>query len=81
MFYHVKNHQWEPLKSFNEFRAYQDDAITYAITGPHDGGMAILIRDPVELYARIEIYLEEIITADEVARIKALLPAHEWQEL
>jgi hypothetical protein len=47
LFYHVKNHEWEPLKNFTEFRADQDDAIAYAVTGPHEGGMVVLIRDPV----------------------------------
>jgi hypothetical protein len=35
--------------------------------------MVVLIRNP-ELYARAEIYLEEIITAEEVERIKGLTP-------
>jgi hypothetical protein len=48
LFYHVKNHEWESLKDFREFRADQDDAIAYAVTGPHEGGMVVLIRDRVE---------------------------------
>jgi hypothetical protein len=81
LFHHVKNHEWEPLKDFKEFRADQDDAIVYAITGPHEGGMVVLTRDPFELYARVEIYLEEIITTEEVERIKALVAPGDWQEL
>ena len=81
LFYHVKNHEWEPLKNFTEFRADQDDAIAYAVTGPHEGGMVVLIRDPVELYARAEIYLAETITAEEVSRIKGLVSEDKWQDL
>lgn len=81
MFYHVKNHEWESLKDFNEFRADQDDAIAYAVTGPHESGMVVLIRDPVELYARVEIYLEETITAEEVSRIKNLVSEDKWKDL
>jgi hypothetical protein len=81
LFHHVKNHKWEALKDFTEFRADQDDAIAYAVTGPHEGGMVVLIRDPAELYARIEIYLEETITAEEVSRIKRLVSEDQWKEL
>jgi hypothetical protein len=81
LFHHVKNHEWEPLKDFKEFRADQDDAIVYAITGPHEGGMVVLPRDPFELCARVEIYLEEINTTEEVERIKALVAPGDWQEL
>ncbi len=81
LFYAVKNHGWEALKDFKDFNAVEDDAIAYAVIGPHEGGMVVLIRDPVELYARVEIYLEETITTEEVSRIKSLVSEGEWQEL
>lgn len=81
LFYHVRNHEWELLKNFKEFKADEDDAIAYAISGPHEGGMVVLIRDPVELYARVEIYLEEPVTAGELMQIKGLVAENEWQEL
>jgi hypothetical protein len=81
LFYHVKNHEWESLKDFKEFRADQDDAIAYAVTGPHEGGMVILTRDPLESYARVELYLEETVTAEEIGRIKGLVSENDWQEL
>jgi hypothetical protein len=81
LFNHVKEHQWELLRGFTDFRGDQDDAIVYGVTGPHPGGMVILIRDPTELYARVEIYLEEAITSAEVERIKALVPSNAWQQL
>jgi hypothetical protein len=81
LFDHVKNHDWEPLKDFREFRGDQDNAIAYAVTGPHDGGMVILISDPVELYAGAEIYLAETITAEEVSTIKGLVAEDDWNDL
>jgi len=81
LFNHVKDHEWEQLRDFTDFRGDQDDAIVYGVIGPHAGGMVVLIRDPTELYARVEIYLEEKITSDEVERIKALVPPAAWQEL
>jgi hypothetical protein len=59
---------WLELKRFEEFRGDQDDAIVYAVTGLDAGGMVVLIRDPFELNARAEIYLEEILTAEERSR-------------
>ena len=81
LFHHIKNHEWEPLRDFKEFIGDQDDVIVYAVTGPHPGGMILLIGDPSELYARVEIYLEETVTAEELDRVKALVPVDVWQEL
>jgi hypothetical protein len=52
----------------------------YSITGPHNGGMVILIRDPFELYEPAELYLLEQLSPDEVAAVTALAPAEDWQE-
>jgi len=75
------NHDWEQLKDFREFRGDVDDAIVYVITGPHDGGMIMLILDPTELYARVEIHHEATITSVDVERIKAFVPEREWHQL
>lgn len=81
LLHHVENHEWEPLKEFREFRADQDDIVVYAVTGPHEGGTVVLVRDPFELYARVEISLEETITAEEVNRIRSLVSEDEWKDL
>jgi hypothetical protein len=81
LYHHVKNHEWEVLQDFREFTGDRDDAIAYAITGPHRGGMVILIRDPTDLWAAAEIYLEEEITDEEVQRVKTLVRDDGWQEL
>ncbi len=81
LFNHVKDRDWEMLRDFTDFRGDQDDAIVYGVIGPHAGGMVVLIRDPTDLYSRVEIYLEETITSEEVEKIKALVPSDAWQEL
>lgn len=81
LFNHVKNREWESLHELREFRADQDDAVVYAVIGPHEGGMVVLIRDPVELYARFEMYIEEAISGEEVRRIRSLVSEDEWAEL
>jgi len=80
LFWRVKNHEWESLRDLREFRGDQDDLIVYAVAGPHPGGVVVLIRDPTELWASEEIY-QGAVTAEEVARIKGLVPADAWQEL
>lgn len=81
LYRHVKNHEWGMLANFKDFRGDQDDAVAYALRGPHAGGAVILIRDPFELYGRVEILLQEAVTSEEVAAISALVPENEWQEL
>lgn len=81
LFGHVKRHQWEALKDYADFRGDQNTVIMYAITGPHGGGMVLLILDPFELYESAELYLQEQLTASEVAAILQLSPAETWQAL
>jgi hypothetical protein len=69
------------LRNFTDFKGDQDDAIVYGVICPHAGGMVVLIRDPVDFYSRVEIYLEEIITFAEIEEIRALVPPDAWQEL
>ena len=80
LFYHVRNHDWERLRTFAEFRADQDDAMAYAIKGPHPGGMVVLIRDPEDLYSKVEIYLEESVTADELKVLETLVSEEGWRK-
>lgn len=77
---HLQNHEWESLKDFTDFRADQDDAVVYAILGPHDSGMVVLVHDPFELFAAGELCLKEIVMPDEVLRITSLVRDDAWRE-
>lgn len=54
------------------FRGDQNAILVHSITGPHVGGMVILIRDPFELYEPAELYLQEQLSPNEVAAVTAL---------
>jgi hypothetical protein len=77
---HVRQHEWDALTIYKDFRGDQNAVLVYSITGPHSGGMVILIRDPFELYEPAELYLQEQLSSDEVAAVTALAPAEDWQE-
>jgi hypothetical protein len=78
---HVKKHEWNSLPEVEDFRGDLDTAIAYAVRGPHPGGIVVLTRDPTELWAGPEIYLQEMVTADEMAAISQLIPESKWTEL
>lgn len=78
---HVRQHQWEALTRYKDFRSNQNAAVVYSITGPHNGSMVVLIRDPFELYEPAELYLQEQLSPDEAAAVALLAPAGDWQEL
>jgi hypothetical protein len=78
---HVRMHHWDALCSFKEWKADRDNAVVYAISGPHDGGVVILIRSRYELYAPDEVFVQEMVTADELAAISGLVPPSDWQPL
>jgi|SRR5689334_22103648 len=78
---HVKKHEWNTLSAFKDFQADLDSAIVYAVRGPHAGGLVVLTRDPVELWADPEIFLEETVTDDELAIISSLVRDRQWEEL
>jgi hypothetical protein len=78
---HVKKHEWNSLSGFRDFRGDVDTAIVYAIRGPHPGGTVVLTRDPTEMWAAPEVYLEEPATGDELETISQIVPESEWKEL
>ncbi|HJX85013.1 MAG TPA: hypothetical protein VJ723_11770, partial [Candidatus Angelobacter sp.] len=78
---HVEKHEWSELSGFKDFIGNLDTLVVYAIKGPHPDGIVVLIRDPADLYARIEVYREEIVTSDELAAISSLVSEDEWQEI
>jgi hypothetical protein len=47
---HVRSHGWDALRSLKEWKGNRDNAGVYAISGPHDAGVIILVRGPYELY-------------------------------
>ena len=77
---HVRQHEWDALTMYKDFRGDQNAVLVYSITGPHDGGMVMLIRDPFEPDEPAELYLQEQLGAEEVAAVTTLAPAEDWQE-
>lgn len=77
----VKHHQWSALTKYKDFQPDQNAVVVYSITGPHSGGMVVLIRDPFELYEPPELYLLEQLSPAEVSVVAALVPAGDWQNL
>ena len=81
LYEHVKKHEWNALSAFKDFQADRDAAIVYALRGAHPGGLVVLTRDPTELWAGPEIFLEETVTDDELAIISSLVHGNQWEEL
>ena len=78
---HVRQHQWDALAKYKDFRPDQNAVVVYSIAGPHSGGMVVLVRDPSELYEPAELYLQEELSPEEAAVVGALAPSGDWQEL
>jgi hypothetical protein len=78
---HVRSHRWDTLNSFKEWKADRDDVVVYAIRGPHDAGVVILVHSPYELYENDEVFVQEMVTAEELAVISGLVPKTDWQPL
>ena len=74
-------HRWDALHSFKEWEGDRDDVLVYAIRGPHDAGVVILIRSPLELYEPDEVFVQEMVTAEELAAITGLVPLTDWRPL
>jgi hypothetical protein len=77
----VRKHDWAALHSFKEWKATCDNAVVYAIKGPHPEGVVILIRSPYELYERDEIFVQEIVNSEDLAAISELVLSSDWQPL
>jgi hypothetical protein len=79
LFDHVKQHRWTALRAFKEFEGSQNAVLVYAIGGSHECCTVVLIRDPVDLYEPSELYLRELLPAEEVASLGALVSAEDWE--
>jgi hypothetical protein len=77
----VRIHRWDALHSFKEWKGDRDDVVVYAIRGPHDAGVVILVRSPYELYENDEVFVREMVAAAELAVISGLVPVTDWQPL
>jgi hypothetical protein len=77
---HVRQHRWEELTDYKDFRGDQNALVVYAILGPHEQGAVILVRDPVELYENDEIYLQEQLNQNELSVFNSLVPKNHWRE-
>ena len=62
-------HRCDALHSFKEWKGDRDNVVVYAIRGPHDAGVVILVRSPDELYENDEIFVRETVAAAELAVI------------
>ena len=77
----VRKHDWAALHSFKEWKATSNNAVVYAIQGPHPEAVVILIRSPYERYERDEIFVQEIVTRADLAAISDLVLPRDWQPL
>ena len=72
----VKQHNWESVRKYAEFEGAKDAVVAYVILGSHSCGVCILVKDPFELYAGKEIYLQETLSPEEVNLVKSI--CQEW---
>jgi hypothetical protein len=61
---HRRVHRWGALHSFKEWKGDRDDVVVYAIRGPHNAGVVILVRSPYELYENDEVFVQEMVTSN-----------------
>ncbi|MCU1304999.1 MAG: hypothetical protein JWQ87_5283 [Candidatus Sulfotelmatobacter sp.] len=79
LYEHFQKREWACLQPFREFKGNRDTVVV--IKGPHSGGMVMLFRDPAELFARTEIYPEQLVNDEELAAISRILPEGSWKQL
>ena len=77
---HFRRHRWETLVGYQDFQGDQNAVIVFLIAGQHESGIAILIRDPYELYESAELYLTEELGADEMISVSGLVPGNDLQD-
>ena len=75
---HFNGREWNVLIHFGDFDPLKNIATIYVITGPHDDGSAILVRNPFELYDHPEICGFKLLGPQEVASITELLNSNSW---
>jgi len=77
----VRAHRWAELLAFQEWNPELDALVAYAITGPHEGGMVVAIKSSYELFESDEVYLNEMVTSEDIDSIGASLNEKAWLSL
>lgn len=77
----LRKHDWASLYSFKEWKATSDNAVVYAIKGPHPDGAVFLLRSSYELYESDEIFVQEIVNSADLAAIAERVLPEDWEAL
>lgn len=71
----VRSHQWEKLKSFQEWEGVLNDAVVYIFRCPNGRYSLFVIFDPFELYESYRLIHQEPLQADD-----SPILAKPWEE-
>jgi hypothetical protein len=74
----VRAHRWAELIALQEWNPELNALVAYAITGPHEGGMVVAIKNSYELFESDEVYLSEAVTSEDIGSIGASLNDKAW---
>jgi hypothetical protein len=79
MFRTVKAREWSKVRAFCEFDPMKNAVLAFAIMGPHDGGLVLAIKSPFELYESDDLYIAEVLPAQEMSELTAQVSEIEWK--
>ncbi len=76
----VRQRNWSQLVTFDDWDSTSDDLLAYVIRGDHAGGVMIVVKDVAEPYERDEVFLQEILTGEEMTSLTNTARA-EWKPM
>jgi hypothetical protein len=78
--HHVKKHEWNDLSQYKDWQTDRDNLVAYFIACPNGGGVVVVVRSPFELYENDEVYLQEMLTPEELPAISKVVSPGEWAD-
>jgi hypothetical protein len=59
----------------------KDVVMAFAVAGPHEGGILLAVKNPFELYETDELYMAEVLSAQEMDELTAQVSGDAWKPL
>jgi hypothetical protein len=77
----IKAREWSRIRDIHEFDPMKDVAMAFAVAGPHEGGILLAVKNPFELYETDELYMAEVLSAQEMDELTAQVSGDAWKPL
>ncbi len=81
MFRIIEHREWSKVRDIHEFDPVKNVILAFAVAGSHEGRILLAVKNPFELYDADELYMAEVLSAQEMGELTAQVSGDAWRSL